>query len=80
MFSYFVVQTFQRGRRGELVADPAMLMPNAHQAERTARRLAETRAGAIAFSRTGDADTGDFEDPTILCMLGDLPDEIRQAA
>jgi len=39
-----------------------------------AEAAAGRRHGVIAFSRTGDADTGDFDDPVILATHGDVPD------
>ncbi len=33
--------------------------------------------GAIALSRTGDAETGGFDDPVILASLGETPEPLR---
>ena len=50
----------------------------AEAARRTAERLAVTNAGAIAFSISSDADTGDYDDePTIFFRAGQLPDEFE---
>jgi hypothetical protein len=32
--------------------------------------------GAVAFSRTGDPETGDFADAKILKSFGDVPDDL----
>lgn len=46
---------------------------------RTARSLGETRAGAVAFSSSGDADTGDYDEtPVVLWTTGRLPEEFGQ--
>jgi hypothetical protein len=50
-------------------------MASAETARRRAERLALTKAGVIAFSRTGDPATGDFEDAEILFAHGQLPQE-----
>jgi hypothetical protein len=37
--------------------------------------MASSKAGAIAFSRTGDPSTGEFADAVILARYGDVPEE-----
>jgi hypothetical protein len=67
----FIVQSFRVGRGIRLLADPAVACKTAQTA---AERLALTRVGVIAWSRTGDAELGDFdEDPIILFRAGRLP-------
>jgi hypothetical protein len=50
--------------------------------EATAIRRAETMAlseaiaGAVAFSRRGDPDVGEFEDAVILTAFGEVPDDM----
>jgi hypothetical protein len=34
-----------------------------------------SKAGVVAFSTTSDADTGDYDQPTVLFRAGDLPAE-----
>ena len=41
-------------------------------AERRARALALEHAGALAFSRTGDPATGEFQDAVILARFGEV--------
>jgi hypothetical protein len=41
-------------------------------AERRARALALEHAGALAFSRTGDPTTGEFQDAVILARFGEV--------
>jgi hypothetical protein len=36
----------------------------------------DTAAGAIAFSRTGDPDVGEFADAVVLFQAGEVPDEL----
>jgi hypothetical protein len=46
------------------------------QAISRARALASMKAGAVAFSRTGDPDIGEFADAVVLFKVGDVPDEL----
>ena len=41
-------------------------------AERRARALALEHAGALAFSRTGNPATGEFQDAVILARFGEV--------
>lgn len=74
MFTYFVVQSFARGSRGSLTADTPIEARSSDHAKRLADRLAGSKAGVVAFSRTGDSATGEFEDAVILCVSGTVPD------
>ena len=52
--THFVALPLVRGENGELVAGEAQDRQSAGAAESAARRMAETSAGAVAFSRTGE--------------------------
>jgi len=41
-------------------------------AERRARALALEYAGALAFSRTGNPATGEFDDAVVIARFGDV--------
>ena len=69
--TYFVAMPFDAD--GDLVAGEAQDRQTASAAENTARRMAKTAAGAVAFSRTGDPSTGEFEDAVVLREFGDVP-------
>jgi hypothetical protein len=70
----FIVQSFRAGRGAQLLADLAVACKSAITACRTTERLASTRAGVIPWSRTGDAELGDFDEtPIILFRAGRLP-------
>lgn len=71
--TYFVALPFVRNANGELVAGQAQRQPTAGAAEIEARRMAKTSAGALAFSRTGDPATGQFEDAVVLQAFGEVP-------
>ena len=49
-------------------------------ARRAAERLAPTKAGVVAFSTSGDAELGDYdEEPTIIFKAGRLPAPFEEA-
>ena len=64
---------FDRNEEGDLVAGEAQDRQSAGAAESAARRMAETAAGAVAFSRTGDPATGEFEDAGRTPGCGQVP-------
>ena len=71
--TYFVAMPFVRNDEGDLVAGEAQDRPSAYAAESLARRMAATTAGAVAFARTGDPTTGEFEDAVVLKTFGEVP-------
>ena len=73
----YVVQSFQMGSRNKLRADTPIPCKSADGALRTAQRMALNKLGVMAFSTTGDAELGDYDDePIILFRSGQLPEEI----
>lgn len=71
--THYVVQSYQKkGKR--LIADEPKIAADERQCLRMAEAAAGRRHAVIAFSRTGDSDTGDFDDPVILATHGDVPD------
>ena len=71
----FIVQSFGGSRSNGLKADRQILCKTADAARRMAERLAATKMGVVAFSTSGDADLGEFDDqPVILFKSGQLPD------
>jgi hypothetical protein len=73
MMTYYVVQAFERGARGALIADMPVQATDEGHARRLADRLARAKAGVIAFSRAGDLSSGEFEDAKILVAVGQIP-------
>lgn len=80
MITYFVVQSFSQGRKGTITADLPMQLPSGDQAKRRALRLSESKLGVVAFSRSGDPSTGDYEDAVVLARYGIIPEEEQQLA
>lgn len=74
--TYYVALPFLRTEEGTLVPGEAIEAQNEQQAKSRARAMSVSVAGAIAFSRKGDADLGDFEPAEILARYGDTPDEV----
>ena len=73
--TYHVVLPFVRDDdSGELVAETGQEAPSEHSAVSRARAMVGQKAGAIAFSRTGDPALGDFDDAVILGRFGDTAD------
>lgn len=80
MVTYYVVQTFRRGKRGALIAEqPRQARDQAH-CEHLAERLSKSAHAVVAFSRRGDPSSGDWEDALILAQYGPLPDELMEMA
>lgn len=72
--TYYVVQPFELDKKGHLVPKPAQQVQGRDMAIRRAKRLAE-KGGAVAFSRTGDLSSGDFDDAVVLGQFGLVPEE-----
>ena len=68
--TYHVVVPFGLDDAGHPVPLEPIEAPNADSARRRAQRLAETNAGAVAFSRTGDPATGEFGDASVIAVFG----------
>ena len=66
--TYYVVLPFFRTSDGELLADEPIEVSDADRARRQAERVARSKAGAVAFSRTGDPVTGEFADAVVWGM------------
>ena len=61
---------------GELIAEEGVEAPSASSAQRRAQSMLGKKAGAIAFSRTGDPAIGEFADAIILGRYGDVPGDL----
>ena len=72
--TYYVAVPFVRTEEG-VAPGEAQEMPNEQAAIRRAKSMsrAPTNAGALAFKRSGDPNTGNFGDATILKSFGEVP-------
>jgi hypothetical protein len=74
--TYFAVLPFTRTQDGDFLAEAAIEARSADQARAIASRMGGTERGAVAFSKTGDPQFGEWEDAIILGRYGDVPDDI----
>ena len=70
--TYHVVVASDRDEEGDLRPGEAQEVMSSIVAERRARALALGHAGALAFSRTGNPATGEFQDAVILARFGEV--------
>ncbi|MCW6506891.1 hypothetical protein M8523_02505 [Hyphomicrobiales bacterium BP6-180914] len=77
--TYYVVVPFLRDEDGMLSPGEAKEALNSEAARRRAQAVATAtgNVGAIAFSRTGDPDSGDFAEGVVLASFGEVdPDAL----
>lgn len=77
MVTYFVVQSFSLGKRGALLPDLPVQATGEDHAKRLANRLAGSKVGVVAFSRSGDPSSGEYDDAVLIAAHGRLPDEME---
>jgi hypothetical protein len=74
--TYFVALPFGRDDEGDLCAGEAVEAPSELIARSRAARLATANEGAVAFSRTGDPDLGEFDEAVVLVRYGEVPSDV----
>jgi hypothetical protein len=74
--TYFAVLPFSRTVDGDFLAEAAIEVRSPQQAKATAALMAGTDRGAVAFSKTGDPQLGEWQDAVILGRFGDVPDDL----
>lgn len=77
--TYFVVQTFSavKGAKGKISADTPMEARDEQHARRLVERYKPIRAGVVAFHRTGDPKTGDWEEGVLIARHGQVTPEFE---
>lgn len=76
----YLVQTFKAGKGLRLDADTPVKCRSLETARRMAEALVPTKAGVVAFSSSGDAELGDYDDePVIIFKAGRLPSAFEEA-
>ena len=76
----YLVQAFSAGKGTRLSADAPVRCRTLELARKRAEDLAPNRAGVVAFSTSGDADLGDYDDePKIIFKAGRLPAAFEEA-
>ncbi len=72
--TFYLVQAFTAGKGTRLTADTPLRCRSVEVARKRAEDLAPSRAGVVAFSTSGDAELGDYDDePAIIFKAGRLP-------
>lgn len=75
----FLVQAFMTKGK-ELRAETLVACQSGEAARRMAEKLAPAKAGVIAFSTSGDAELGEYDDePTVFFKTGLLPPQFEDA-
>ncbi|MCR9061647.1 MAG: hypothetical protein NXI02_30265 [Rhodobacteraceae bacterium] len=74
--TYFTAMGVEQNESGFFVAVDAIQVLSANDAIEAAQRLAHTHMGAVAFSRQGDLESGEFADAVELAKFGELPDDL----
>jgi len=75
----FLVQAFVAGRGAALRADTPIVCRSADAALRMAERMAPNKLGVVAFSTSGDAELGDYDDqPVFIFKAGRLPAQFEE--
>jgi hypothetical protein len=79
MVVYYVALPFTPDESGLAPGQPVEC-PTEAAAIRRAEAMSRHRAnaGAVAFSRRGDPNLGEFDDAAILKAFGDVPEDFRQ--
>jgi hypothetical protein len=77
--TYFVVLPFSRTEDGDFLAEAAIEVRSAEQAKAIAARMEGPERGAVAFSKTGDPQLGEWDDAVILGRYDDVPDDLALA-
>ena len=72
MATTFTVQCFQL-RGSKLIADAPKSARSGDAAVELAERLSTLKAGVVAFSQEIDVETDSYDEPRVLCRLGNLP-------
>jgi hypothetical protein len=73
------VLPFVIGPRGKLTEGTAVPATGEQHAIRMAYQMEPKVAGVVAFSRSGDWETGDYDDAVILVVLGAVPGDLLES-
>ena len=75
----YLVQSFVVGRGSSLKADKPLVCKSEDEARRKAERMASTKLGVVAYSTSGDAELGDYDDePNYIYRHGRLPTQFEE--
>lgn len=71
----YVVQGVSEDELGQLVREEPVEFSSAGDAQRRAQTLASTQAGVVVWARSGDPDTGDWDEPRVVFRAGRFGDD-----
>jgi hypothetical protein len=74
METIYIVQAFNTGKRGKVVAEKPLTFKTADEARRRAAKLGEVSLGVLAYAQTADAEAGEYEDPVEISRHGEVPE------
>lgn len=80
--TYYVAMPFVRTGKGRVIPGDAVPAQDAPHAERIAAAMHgrdDRYAGAIAFSRSGDPDFGDWDDAVVIARFGEVAVDLAAA-
>lgn len=66
----YVVQAVSEDASGELAREEPVEFSSAGDAQRSAQSLAASKAGVVVWARSGDPDTGEWDEPRIVFRAG----------
>ncbi len=78
--TYYVALQFLQDDAGERVTGEPVECQSSSAAIRRAESLSKQAGviGAVAFSRSGDPDVGEFSDAVVLRKFGNVPDDLAE--
>jgi hypothetical protein len=77
--TYYVALAVARSDDGSLAAEVGIECPNPKAAVGRARGLAaQAKTGAVAYSRTGEPELGEFDPAVVLATFGEVPDDLSE--
>lgn len=76
--TYYVALPILEGEEGDWMAGEPVEAQQAYAARSKAEALAKQHGGAVAFSRTGDPQSGEFEDAVVIARFGVVPKDLTE--
>ncbi len=76
--TYFVALPILKDEQGDWITGEPIEAQQSYAARTTAEALAKQHGGAIAFSRTGDPQSGEFEDAVVIARFGVVPEDLTE--
>ncbi|MGV1867190.1 hypothetical protein [Rhizobium sp. 23-156Da] len=78
MVTYYVIQSFQKGRKGAFIPTLQRHARDKAHCEMLAEKMSDSHDCVVAFSRSGEPDTDEWQDAVILAQYGKIPDAVLE--